>query len=183
MQLVRLFNVSLSFSAPQPKLTLVRRSGIRKYYNRVVDKFGVRQSLVYETIVEEARFSRSTGLWTVVTRDLTTGEQTTRTANVFISAVGALSTPSDPPFDTREFTGTVVHSAKWDDSISLKDKDVVLLGNGCSAAQIVPAALPEVKSLTQIARAKHSIVAPNQIVDNAVTNGVFRWVPGVRPAY
>lgn len=116
-------------------------AGICKYYNRVVDKYGVRSRIVHKTLVEEARFSRSTGLWSVITRDLETKETTTRTANVFISAVGALSAPADVPFDTSEYDGVVVHSAKYDRSIDLKGKDVVVLGNGCSAAQIIPVRL------------------------------------------
>ncbi|GAA5907877.1 hypothetical protein JCM6882_004580, partial [Rhodosporidiobolus microsporus] len=153
--------------------------GICRYYNRIVDKYGVRSQLVFHTVVEEARFSRETGLWTVKIRNVETGETRTKTCNIFISAVGALSTPADAPFDTKDFEGVVMHSAKWDRSVSVKDKDVVVLGNGCSAAQIIPAILPEVKSLTQVARAKHAIVAPNAIIDNAFTNGIFRWVPGM----
>ncbi|BGP19072.1 hypothetical protein JCM10213_006661 [Rhodosporidiobolus nylandii] len=153
--------------------------GICRYYNRVVDKFDVRPQIVFRTVVEEARFSRETGLWTVRIRNVETNETRTKTCNVFISAVGALSTPADAPFDTSAFDGKVMHSAQWDQSVDLKDKDVVILGNGCSAAQIVPAVLPEVKSLTQIARNKHSIVAPNFFVDNAFSNGLMRWVPGL----
>ncbi|BGP50661.1 hypothetical protein JCM10450v2_006580 [Rhodotorula kratochvilovae] len=154
-------------------------AGICAYYNRVVDKFAVRPQIVYHTVVDEARFSRETGLWTVRLRNLQTGETRVKTCNILVSAVGALSVPADAPFDTSEFEGTVMHSARWDQSVSVKDKDVVILGNGCSAAQIVPAILPEVKSLTQIARTKHAIVAPNQIVDNGFTNGLYRWVPGL----
>ncbi|GAA5820998.1 hypothetical protein JCM3770_004463 [Rhodotorula araucariae] len=154
-------------------------AGICAYQNRVVDKFGVRSQIVYNTIVDEARFSRETGLWTVRLRNVETGETRFKTCNILVSAVGALSVPADAPFDTSEFEGVVMHSARWDQGVSLKDKDVVILGNGCSAAQIVPAVLPEVKSLTQIARTKHAIVPPNQIVDNAFVNGVFRWVPGL----
>jgi len=155
--------------------------GICRYYHRVVDKYRVRPQIVFRTVVDEARFSRSTGLWTVQLRNVVTGETRTKTCNTLVSAVGALSTPADAPFDTTKFDGAVMHSARWDKDVSLKDKDVVVLGNGCSAAQLVPAILPEVKSLTQIARAKHAIVPPNAIVDNAFTNGLYRWIPGVRP--
>lgn len=156
--------------------------GICQYYERVVQKFGVRSQIVFRTVVDEARFSRETGLWTVQLRDVETGETRTKTCNILVSAVGALSVPADAPFDTSSFDGKVMHSARWDENVSLTDKDVVVLGNGCSAAQLVPAVLPEVKSLTQIARTKHAIVKPNAIVDNSFTNGLYRWVPGVRLA-
>ncbi|TNY22852.1 hypothetical protein DMC30DRAFT_414727 [Rhodotorula diobovata] len=153
--------------------------GICQYYERVVQKFGVRSQIVFRTVVDEARFSRETGLWTVQLRDVETGETRTKTCNILVSAVGALSVPADAPFDTSSFDGKVMHSARWDENVSLTDKDVVVLGNGCSAAQLVPAVLPEVKSLTQIARTKHAIVKPNAIVDNSFTNGLYRWVPGL----
>ncbi|KPV73988.1 uncharacterized protein RHOBADRAFT_54566 [Rhodotorula graminis WP1] len=153
--------------------------GICRYYERVVNKYRVRPQIVFHTVVDEARFSRSTGLWTVQLRNVVTGETRTKTCNILVSAVGALSTPADAPFDTSEFDGAVMHSARWNKDVSLKDKDVVVLGNGCSAAQLVPAILPEVKSLTQIGRGKHAIVPPNAIVDNAFTNGLYRWLPGL----
>ncbi|GAA5990034.1 hypothetical protein JCM11641_001481 [Rhodosporidiobolus odoratus] len=157
--------------------------GICRYYDRVVDKYGVRDQFVFHTVVEEARFSRDTGLWTIRIRNVTTDETRNKTANVFISAVGALSTPADPPFDVSNFDGKVMHSAAWDTSVDLNDKNVVVVGNGCSAAQIVPALLPEVKSLTQIARNKHAIVAPNQIPNNPLTNGIVRYVPGLHTLF
>ncbi|GAA6036544.1 hypothetical protein JCM8097_003561 [Rhodosporidiobolus ruineniae] len=157
--------------------------GICAYYNRIVDKYAVRPSLIFHTVVESASFSRQTGLWTVKIRNVSTGETRTRTCNVFISAVGALSTPADAPFDVSEYEGKVMHSAEWDDSVSLKDKDVVVLGNGCSAAQLAPAILLEVKSLTQIARAKHCIVPPSWFPDTALTGALLRYVPGLHTAF
>ncbi|GAA6063697.1 hypothetical protein JCM10212_000276 [Sporobolomyces blumeae] len=154
-----------------------------KYYRRVVDKFGVADRFTFKTIVEEARFSRATGTWTVRLRDVATDQVRVETCNVFVSAVGALSTPADPPFDTSNFDGVVMHTAEWDRSVSLKDKDVVVLGNGCSAAQLVPAIVDEVKSITQIARSAHAIVPPNQIPDNWLTNGLVRWIPGLFPLF
>ncbi|BGO94276.1 hypothetical protein NBRC10512_002724 [Rhodotorula toruloides] len=158
-------------------------AGICRYYNRVVDQYGVRERIVLHTLIEEARFSRSTGLWTVKLKNVETGEERTKTCNILVSAVGALSVPADPPFDTTQFDGIVMHSAKWDSSVSLKDKDVVILGNGCSAAQIIPAVLPDVKSLTQVARSKHAIVPRNAVPDNAFTNTIVRWVPGLITIY
>ncbi|GJN93403.1 hypothetical protein Rhopal_006458-T1 [Rhodotorula paludigena] len=153
--------------------------GLLKYYNRIVDKYQVRDRIVFRTVVDEARFSRETGLWTVQTRHVETGATHVQTCNILVSAVGALSVPADPPFDTSDFDGPVMHSAKWDHDVSLKDKDVVILGNGCSAAQIVPTILPEVKSLTQIARGQQAIVPPPVIPDNAFTNALSRWIPGL----
>jgi cation diffusion facilitator CzcD-associated flavoprotein CzcO len=79
-------------------------------------------------------------------------------AKTVVSCVGILVEPnpwpsSIPGRDT--FKGEVFHSARWREDIDLNGKDVVILGTGCSAAQIVPSLLKEpykVKSLTQIGR-------------------------------
>jgi len=108
------------------------------YYKRVVSTYDVESRVQYQQLVSNVKFSRSTGVWTITILDLTTQEERVETCNVFVSAVGALSTPADPPFDTTNFDGKVMHTAGWDENYDLKGKKVVVLGNGCSAAQVVP---------------------------------------------
>lgn len=78
-------------------------------------------------------------------------------AKVVISAVGGLVEPNlfpDIP-GIENFQGDLVHTAKWDPSIELSGKDVVVVGTGCSGAQVVPEfCKPEynVKSVTQLLR-------------------------------
>ncbi|KAK0744904.1 hypothetical protein B0T21DRAFT_325837 [Apiosordaria backusii] len=67
----------------------------------------------------------------------------------------------------ESFPGPVMHSARWDHSVNLTNKKVLLFGNGCSASQIVPALLnppsnPDVchdtagvAGITQFIRSKH----------------------------
>ena len=112
--------------------------GLLSYYNRVVSTYSVSSQISYKQLVSHVKFSRSTGLWTVTILDLTTKQERIETCNVFIGAVGALSTPADPPFDTTNFDGKVMHTAQWDENYDLTGKKVVVLGNGCSAAQVIP---------------------------------------------
>lgn len=61
--------------------------------------------------------------------------------------------PDIPGADT--FPGPVFHSARWDYSVDMKDKDVLVIGSGCSAAQFVPhLTKPPIsaKSVTQVMR-------------------------------
>lgn len=48
-----------------------------------------------------------------------------------------MSTPKIPP-QFEAFTGDKMHSARWDPSVSLKDKRVAVIGSGASATQIIP---------------------------------------------
>lgn len=79
-------------------------------------------------------------------------------AKVVISCVGILVEPNPWPAGIRgrdTFKGEVIHSARWRDDIDFSGKDVVVIGSGCSAAQIVPSLLNapyNIKSLTQIMR-------------------------------
>jgi cation diffusion facilitator CzcD-associated flavoprotein CzcO len=47
-----------------------------------------------------------------------------------------------------EYQGVKLHSADYDKSVSLKGRDVLLIGGGSSAVQILPAIQPVVKSVT-----------------------------------
>lgn len=62
-------------------------------------------------------------------------------AKIVCSCIGGLVEPKSMISDTPgfdRFQGALLHSARWDRTISLKDKDVVVIGTGCSAAQLVP---------------------------------------------
>lgn len=78
-------------------------------------------------------------------------------AKIVISCVGILVEPKTWPEDipgVGEFEGTIVHSARWRTDIDMTGKDIVLIGAGCSAAQIVPNLLNgqqgRLKSMTQV---------------------------------
>ena len=79
-------------------------------------------------------------------------------AKVVVSCVGALVEPRGWPDDIpgiENFKGKMFHSARWDDTVDFKDKNVVVVGTGCSSAQVVPRlcnAPYNAKSVTQLMR-------------------------------
>ena len=79
-------------------------------------------------------------------------------AKVVVSGVGGLVEPKTWPKDIPgidNFQGEIMHTARWNSDIDLQDKHVVIVGSGCSAAQVVPElAKPEanVRSITQLMR-------------------------------
>ena len=83
--------------------------------------------------------------------------QETVRAKIVVSGVGGLVEPKTWPESIpskEKFEGEIFHSARWDYSVDLKDKDVIVVGTGCSAAQFVPklTKLYGAKSVTQLMR-------------------------------
>ncbi|OGM49368.1 flavin-binding monooxygenase [Aspergillus bombycis] len=78
-------------------------------------------------------------------------------AKIVISATGKFAVPRTDSAHVQgieHFRGDVLHTARWDANVNLEDKDVIVIGAGCSAAQLVPALLSQynVRSVTQLVR-------------------------------
>lgn len=58
-----------------------------------------------------------------------------------------------------------------------------MVGNGCSASQIIPTIAPEVGSLTQLARSRQSILRRLPIPESWLFTFMLRKVPGVLFAF
>jgi cation diffusion facilitator CzcD-associated flavoprotein CzcO len=48
-----------------------------------------------------------------------------------------------------KFKGAMFHTAHWDHSFDYTGKRMAVIGNGCSAAQVVPSVVNEVKYIKQ----------------------------------
>lgn len=79
-------------------------------------------------------------------------------AKIVVSGVGGLVEPKTWPKDIpgiENFEGDIIHTARWNHQVDLRGKDVVVIGSGCSAAQVVPELVsPRInaKSVTQLMR-------------------------------
>lgn len=152
-----------------------------KYLDSVSKRFGIESNIHLNTDVTHLHYDEKADEWEVVLSHLVAGagdlsskdrqqrvdthgadsvilEQETLRAKIVISCVGFLVEPNPWPntIPGREtFRGEVIHSARWRKEVDFQDKDVVVIGSGCSACQIVPAILDEpfhVKSVTQVMR-------------------------------
>jgi cyclohexanone monooxygenase len=107
---------------------------ILAYFQRCADAYGLRPHLRLRTEIRSARWDEDTQLWCLTTAD---GAQLH--FNVVVSAVGLFTRPLLPELVEREpFTGTVMHSARWDHSVPLEGARVAVLGTGSTASQLVP---------------------------------------------
>lgn len=102
------------------------------------------------------------GRWNVTATELETGEEVSDWCHILVHATGYLNKLAWPKAPgLGKFQGPKLHSAAWDDSIDLKGKDIILIGSGGSAIQILPAIQPIIK------RAKVFIRTPRWTLPSA----------------
>ncbi|KAF3045515.1 hypothetical protein E8E12_008910 [Didymella heteroderae] len=113
-----------------------------------------------------------------------TKERTIRRAKVLVSGVGSLSVPKECDLPGKDdFKGKMFHSATWDHSFDWAGKDVVVLGNGCSATQFVPIMSgevgdkPPVRKITQFARQAQYLSERENPYYTPTFKAVMRYVP------
>jgi 4-hydroxyacetophenone monooxygenase len=116
------------------------------YFERIVEKYGLRQHIRFNCPVISASFDEHSGSWSV--RVQQAGVEETLQANAVISAVGQLNIPKMPDIAGLEsFAGVAFHSARWEHQHELLGKRVAVIGTGCSAAQFVPEIAPDCAQL------------------------------------
>jgi len=152
---------------------------MQDYLLRVADKYKIRERCLFETKVEACVYDEDAGLWRVTVRGKDGGAQVIE-ANAVINAHGPLNRWQLPKIPgLADFKGPAMHTATWDTSVSLKGKDVVMIGTGASAVQLAPAIAPEVKHLTIFQRSRHWMMR-NPEVGKKVSEGVkfaLRHIP------
>jgi cation diffusion facilitator CzcD-associated flavoprotein CzcO len=190
---------SFSF-AQNPKWSSYHPPGseIVKYYHEVCQKYKITDKIELNTDVEGCKWLEDEQLWEVKLRRMVAGmgdlsskdrlkvveekgefavyaETETVKTKVLVSCVGGLVEPRGWPENIpgiENFKGKVFHSARWDETVNFNDKNVVVVGTGCSSAQIVPR-LPHApynaKSVTQLMR------SPPWVVPAAPAPGGDAW--------
>ena len=128
--------------------------------------------------VEIARltFDSDIDAWRLAT---TAGEQ--YTAYVVVTATGQLNLPRFPALEGIDtFSGISFHSAQWNASSDLRGRRVAIIGNGCSAAQIVPRIAPLVERLDVFQRSPKWIIPRWNREFGRAARWLFRHCPWAR---
>lgn len=205
---------SFSF-APNPKWTSFYPKGeeIHAYLTNVCAQYGITDKIELNTDVEECRWLEDEKLWEIKIRHMAMGtgdmsrearnqlmeekgEQAvycgteTIRAKLVFSAAGGLVEPNVWPANVpgkEKFQGPIFHTARWDKNVDMNGKDVIVMGTGCSAAQVIPCltkAPYNAKSVTQLMR------SPPWVIPRAQPPGgdegwshwapmAFSYVPGL----
>ncbi|CAZ81517.1 unnamed protein product [Tuber melanosporum] len=154
---------------------------IKEYALGVAREYGIPERATLGAEVLGCEWVEGRGVWKVRVRRKGQGEEKEEwehECRVLFSAVGGLVYPNVPEVDgMEEFQGRICHSAEWDQAIEFKGKDVVVVGNGCTASQIVPAVAEVAASVTQIVRSAHWLVKAPKINYTPRIQWIFRNIP------
>ncbi len=194
---------SFSF-AQNPQWTSIFPSGpeIIRYLYDVCEKFEILDKLQFDTSVKGMRWLDDVEEWEVEIEhlapgvgDLSTRERQqwekekgvptavlrteTVRAKIVCSAAGGLVEPK-PPLDVpgiETFEGEIVHTARWKKDLDLKDKEVIVIGTGCSAGQVMPQLVKSeqgAKHVTQLMRSPPWAV---EFLPPEAREWWKRWIP------
>lgn len=197
---------SFSFARPQNWTTLHPPGPeIVDYYASVCVEFGITDKIQLNTEVASLQWLDDEEEWELKLNylvegagDLSTEERRKREADVeskslvlyteiirakiVVSSCGSLVQPKPWPDvpGLETFEGELLHTARWKNDVDLRDKDVIVIGTGCTSAQVVPELVnPEIgaKSVTQLMRSppwvSPEVLTPDQL------KGWEKWMPRV----
>lgn len=136
---------------------------MEEYILMVCKKYNLYKYAKFGTIITKVEWNEDEGTWTMLGRTRSKGQIIKHTAKVLLCCQGGLVTPQQlavPGVET--FKGEYMHSALFNHDVSFKGKKVVVVGNGCSANQLIPELLKNYgpQSLIQVVRSKHYIMPP-----------------------
>lgn len=170
---------SFSF-APNPRWTRSYSSQreIWAYLRRLADQTGVRDHFRFATEFIGATWDEAGRRWQVRT---SAGDLT---ADVLVSAAGALSEPQLPPIaGLTGFAGTVMHTACWDHTVELAGKRVAVIGTGASAIQIIPEVAKVAAHLDVFQRTPPWVISRKDRAYSPFERWAFHHLPWLQKVY
>lgn len=105
---------------------------IKEYVDHVVDTYNLRRKMTFGTEVVRSVWREDASRWLLYLRDLRSGREYTHECQILFAATGQLVEPRPCEIPgAADFHGSIFHSARWDHSVDLQGKNVVVIGNGC----------------------------------------------------
>jgi 4-hydroxyacetophenone monooxygenase len=125
-----------------------KRDELHDYLNRVADDYDIRPHIQFDSDVETMDWDDNAQVWRVRVRSAD-GSRREHVANAVITGVGLLNRPAYPEIPGLEtFAGPCMHTARWDNSVDVSGKRVVVIGTGASSMQLVPAIVDQTEHVT-----------------------------------
>ena len=128
---------------------------ILAYLGEVIEENDLGRHIRYRHKINSAHWSSSDNLWTIEAVQTDTGKPVRFTTNFLWMCQGYYRhsqgyTPEWPGMD--EFKGRIVHPQTWPEDLDYKDKNVIVIGSGATAATIVPAMAADARHITILQR-------------------------------
>nr|WP_090338796.1 NAD(P)/FAD-dependent oxidoreductase [Mycolicibacterium malmesburyense]CRL66792.1 putative flavoprotein involved in K+ transport [Mycolicibacterium malmesburyense] len=150
---------------------------ILEYFEHCAQRYELAPHLRLNTEITSARWSD--GKW-----HLTSAAGEGFAFDVVVSAIGLFTRPVMPDLVEEEpFTGTVMHTARWDHSVDLTGKRVAVLGTGSTAAQLIPEVAKVAERVYSVQRSPTWILPKPDRPYTEREKWMFRNIPLARRIY
>jgi cyclohexanone monooxygenase len=152
---------------------------ILDYFERCAQRYRLAQNLKLNTEIVSAHWDADATAWQLTT---TTGAQ--YHFDIVVSAVGLFTQPVLPDLVEEEpFTGTLMHTARWDHSVDLLDARVAVLGTGSTASQLIPEVAKVAKKVYSVQRSPTWILPKPDRSYTGREKWLFTHVPFAKKIY
>ncbi len=128
---------------------------IRTYMDEVIKDNDLDQHIRYKHKITGAHWSNADKMWTIDATRVDTGEKLQFTANFLWMCQGYYNHDQGytPEWEGMEdFRGQIVHPQTWPEDLDYKDKNVLVIGSGATAATIIPAMAADCAHITMLQR-------------------------------
>ncbi|KAI1334530.1 hypothetical protein F5Y15DRAFT_420771 [Xylariaceae sp. FL0016] len=141
---------------------------IFEYHEEFARKYNLFQYVHLQHLITGAHWNDQKSGYDVKIKDITKNCVIEDHCDILINAGGILNNwkwPAIPGLET--YKGVLLHTANWDESVSLEGKHVGLIGNGSSGIQVLPAIREQCSKVTTFIR-EPAYVSPVQGLEQHV---------------
>ena len=127
-------------------------NSIRSYLNQVTEKFNIKKHISFNTEVKSLTWKDNK--WIIETN------HKNFTSQYVICSTGSRDrkNPHLPKFkNEKKYQGKIVHTQAWGDT-DCKNKDVTIIGSGCTAITMAPSIIKQAKTVTLVQRSPAWII-------------------------
>jgi cation diffusion facilitator CzcD-associated flavoprotein CzcO len=140
---------------PWTSAPIASAAEILKYMGDVIEENDLARHIRYQHTITSAKWSSAENLWTIEATRNDTGEKLRFTTNFFWMCQGYYRhTEGYTPEwkDMAKFRGPVIHPQKWPEDLDYRNKRVVVIGSGATAATLIPALANDCAHVTMLQR-------------------------------
>lgn len=145
---------------------------IQRYLIQCCNQEHIRPNIDFNTNMQQSAWNVQQKRWNIQT------SQGHYQAEFLITATGHLADEYLPAIQGfKDFSGQVMHSARWNPAVNLNQKNVVVVGSGASAVQLIPEIAKQVQHLTVLQRSAPYILPRPDRAYSPVEKKLFEKVP------